>query len=322
MRGSYSLRAFVAAVCLTVPASRAWAGDYHVGNTLVCGDCHSGRERLSRRDANRVCLSCHGNGNGKQSNAPNVVGVNRSVVPRQAGALSGLGSPHRSENGHTLGSALPAPGGSWVAGAGGLTCVDCHDSHGQASQYRNLVLRPGTADANRVVTYVTSASNDRTKDVWIRPSLSLLDRYSSANVRFNQPIVGQSAYSAWCEGCHSGTHESLGSPRPGRVDSGESPRGWRMHPTASATIGAENDRHSSFARFATLQNRVPTLSASGNWPSRDNVVSCMSCHKAHGNDNAFGLLYMSGRGAVTEDGDTGSKGYVDLCHQCHTTGIE
>jgi len=39
-------------------------------------------------------------------------------------------------------------------------------------------------------------------------------------------------------------------------------------------------------------NRAQTLSASGRWPAPDNTVSCMSCHKAHGNRNPFGLLKM------------------------------
>lgn len=45
----------------------------------------------------------------------------------------------------------------------------------------------------------------------------------------------------------------------------------------------------------------------------------MSCHKAHGNRNPFGLIFMTGTGAtVTEDGDGGV--YKDLCRQCHTQG--
>jgi len=87
-------------------------------------------------------------------------------------------------------------------------------------------------------------------------------------------------------------------------------------------VGARGDRHSSFVRYASLGNRVPTMSPSGAWPAQDNAVSCMSCHKAHGNGNPFGLLYMSGQGQLTEEGDTGGSHYIDLCHQCHTQGIE
>jgi hypothetical protein len=45
----------------------------------------------------------------------------------------------------------------------------------------------------------------------------------------------------------------------------------------------------------------------------------MSCHKAHGNQNSFGLIYMSGTGTVTEEGDDGVQA-KDLCKQCHVQG--
>ena len=31
------------------------------------------------------------------------------------------------------------------------------------------------------------------------------------------------------------------------------------------------------------------------------TLSCMSCHKAHGNKNAFGLIFMKGTGTRTEE---------------------
>ena len=46
--------------------------------------------------------------------------------------------------------------------------------------------------------------------------------------------------------------------------------------------------------------------------------SCFSCHKGHGDKNAFGLIFMAGTGTVTEEGDGGQ--YRDLCRQCHTEG--
>jgi hypothetical protein len=44
----------------------------------------------------------------------------------------------------------------------------------------------------------------------------------------------------------------------------------------------------------------------------------MSCHKSHGNQNAFGLIFMSGTGTITDNGDGGA--YRDLCRQCHRQG--
>lgn len=298
-------------------AGPASAGDYHVGDTLVCTECHRNGQRLSRPDVNGTCLSCHG---AAAVNVPGVLGPNPSGVPRQAGALNGIGTLGH-HTGHTLGSPDQAPGGTWTAGAGGMTCTDCHAAHGQPDQYRNLVLRPGTAATDRPITYASGPANDLTRDVWLGPSPTMAGRYAADNVRFNQPDPTRSAYAAWCQGCHTQFHGAAGAPNMGGMFGGEVGRGWIRHPTVGVAVGARGDRHSSFARYASLGNRVQTLSPSGVWPARDNAVSCMSCHKAHGNRNPFGLLYMSGRGRLTEEGDTGGGTYIHLCRQCHTEGL-
>jgi hypothetical protein len=313
------LTAAVGAVGLTLALSAgpASAGDYHSGGTLVCGECHTNGKTLSRQDANSICLSCHGSA---AIAAPGVLEVNLGGLPRQAGALNRPGGL-RHFTGHTLGSPDRAPGGTWAPGAGGLVCTDCHAAHGEPGQHRNMVLRPGTAETDRRITYGSGSTNDRTKDVWLRGSATMAERYAADNVRFNQPDPTRSAYAAWCQGCHTLFHGAAGAVNMGGMVGGDAGRPWERHPTVGVSVGARGERHSSFARYASLTNRVPTLSRSGAWPAPDNAVSCMSCHKAHGNRNPFGLLYTSGRGQLTEEGDTGGGHYIDLCHQCHTEGI-
>ena len=67
-------------------------------------------------------------------------------------------------------------------------------------------------------------------------------------------------------------------------------------------------------RYGGMVNKVKTMTDGTNY-----TPSCFSCHKAHGNQNAFGLIYMKGTGAVTEQGDDGTQ-LPDLCHQCHGMG--
>jgi predicted CXXCH cytochrome family protein len=220
-------------------------------------------------------------------------------VIRQAGFLNGLSGFEHA--GHTLGGTQRAPGGAWTPGPQGLQCTNCHDPHGQNGQYRNLVLRPGTATEDRPVTFVVGGSNDLRKDVWIRTGLAGPGKYDTRNICFNQPRAGRSAYGEWCQGCHSIFYGTVGSPNVGDVT------GWPRHPVADARIGGGPRQHSSLTRYLGLTNRVPTMSPSGSWPAPDNIPSCMSCHKAHGNENPFGLLYMGGQG--------------DLCCQCHTQGL-
>lgn len=316
-RSSAALGTIGIALLLGLFTGSAGAGDYHVGATSPCGDCHKNGASISRQDVNGVCLSCHGP---TATDAPAVLDTNPSGVPRQAGALNGMGGlPHGT--GHTLGSPDQAPGGTWAPGAGGLTCTDCHAAHGEQAQYRNLVLRPGASSTDRRVTYSSGPANDRGKDVWVKPAPTLAGRYAAESVRFNQPDSTQSAYAAWCQGCHTLFHGAAGASNMGGMFGGEVGRPWMRHPTVGVAVGARGDRHSSFSRYASLGNRVPTLSTSGTWPASDNAVSCVSCHKSHGNRNPFGLLYMSGQGQLTEEGDTGGGKYIHLCHQCHIQGL-
>ncbi len=318
-----------AAVALMRPSAEG--GLYHTRDTGACQDCHktspgqqgpvliaslivpAPRQSSFRVvDTNQTCLECH-SGRGGENDGSGVLPGGQGSLVRQAGFLNGSGGMEHS--GHTLGSTQQAPGGTWTPGPQGLTCTDCHDPHGENRQYRNLVLRPGNATEDRLVTFVIGPGNDPRKDVWIQSGLNDPGRHDARNIRFNQPRPGRSAYGEWCQGCHTAFHGPAGSPNMGGQN------GWKRHPTADARIGGGPRQHSSLTRHAGLSNRVPTMSASGSWPASDNTPSCMSCHKAHGNGNPFGLLYMAGQGQLTENGDSQAKGYVDLCHQCHTQGL-
>lgn len=309
----------------------AEAGLYHTRDTGSCQDCHKSgaagqgpvlvasliaptprQTSFAPMDVNRTCLECH-NGRGGNADGSSVLSGPDGTLVRQAGFLNGPGGIEHT--GHTLGSTQRAPGGTWTPGPQGLTCTHCHDPHGDNGQYRNLVLRPGTATEDRRVTFVLGPTNDLRKDVWIGSGPFDAEKYDARVIRFNQPQSGRSAYGEWCQGCHTAFHGPAGSPNMGGVN------GWTRHPTSDARIGGGPRQHSSFTRFAGLANRVPTMSASGSWPATDNTPSCMSCHKAHGNGNPFGLLFTAGRGHLTESGDSEGKSQTDLCHQCHTQGL-
>ena len=317
---------------LTLLEGPADAGLYHTKTAGNCQDCHKSatpshattpiapgvnpgpqQRSLALSNINQTCLTCH-SGVGGQGDGPSAVLLNTSSsLVRQAGFLNGpSGAAH---SGHTLGSTQRAPGGTWTPGPQGLTCTDCHDPHGQDGQYRNLVLRPGSATEDRPVTFVLGQVNDPRKDIWMRSGPEGMAKYDARNIYFNQPQAERSAYGEWCQGCHSAFHGGARSPNM------RASRGWLRHPTADARLGGGPSQHSSLSRYKALSNRVPTMSASGSWPAQDNTPSCMSCHKAHGNGNPFGLLYMAGQGQLTEAGDSEGRTYVDLCHQCHTQGL-
>jgi hypothetical protein len=343
-----------AAAMLALPVA-AFAGDYHVGATLPCYDCHTmhyseshpystdiagfgtipltggPHGALLRQEPNDLCLACHNN----QPWAPDVFGQGTGPAVRISGGLNAAPGHLANDDGydvgdgHSLWSTETAPGGTYAATGEGLECVHCHAQHGIAAQYRNLLNRG--IFSGKALTYA-KFTNDLTKDVYERAPLN----YDNAAVDFNEPDATKSAYGNWCATCHNNFHGSGGSPQMGGITQGWSnPAGgveWIRHPTADVNIGSAAGTHiSSLAQFnaATRVNRVKVLDSQGLWngTAADNTVtpSCMSCHKAHGNKNSFGLIFMGGVGTVTEEGDDGallSDGakMIALCRQCHIQG--
>jgi hypothetical protein len=318
--------ALIALIGSILAAPMALAGDYHSGANLVCSDCHTmhyseshtyaGADQapmdtggphpwLLRYAQNDLCLSCHDG----SASAPDVLGDNTSAYVRQAGALNKTDgvAPYAPTTGHTLGSADVAPGGSWTGAPDGLACADCHSVHGSTA-FRNLESRTGTATVNTLVTYAAGANNTAMDVFEINSGGALAGHYGVDNVWFNEPNEIGSNYGAFCQGCHTLFHGNYEDPN---MNVG----GWVRHPTSDANLLG-----SMKIQYKSHTNMVKIMSNSGSWgsaTSSDATPSCMTCHKAHGNRSPFGLIFMSGTGTVTEEGDTDGSGIRDLCRQCH-----
>jgi predicted CXXCH cytochrome family protein len=301
--------------CAATGVRIAEAGEYHAGATLVCSDCHvehagqttagSAPSLLKAASTTQVCLSCHDG----QAGTSDVRGpdVNPAYGPRQAGALTTGGGGHEDWKGHTLDTPASPPGGTMPGGAGTLTCTSCHAAHGNAN-YRNLV-------SPTPITYAISTSPDNAADVRIDLGSvpAPADRvaagfYSAKKIFFNLRTTSVSPYGAFCAQCHGDFHGVL---KTGVL----SP--FRRHPTESVGLPV-----AYVARYNAQANKVQVMAA-GNAATiaygTGASASCMSCHKAHGNRNAFGLIFMRGSGALTEQGVEGGR-YTDLCGQCHSEG--
>ncbi len=346
----------VLVLCLVLfTGGPAIGGDYHKGSTLICSDCHTMHseqdhgynangggiytpiggsgpyEYLLRNEINDLCLTCHDGG----TFAPDVLEDNAGSYVREAGALNRDGiAPYYTSDGHTLGSTDTAHGGIWAPDpTHGLTCVDCHHPHGDggptvSNPYRNLHPEAGGNALFNPPSYAVG-TNDTTKDVFERSAAS----YDVADVDFNEPDQTKSAMGNWCGACHASFHGGPGSTNVGGSSTGQFDR----HPTAGVDIGAISGGHSSKTVFATgtrsgagpgpKVNWVKVMTASGDWkpdtPAEvtDHTPTCVTCHKGHGNQRAFGLIYMNPlSGAVTEEG-TASGTYRNLCAQCHTQAL-
>ncbi len=348
------LTVLFSALLLAGTAAIVMAGDFHTGTSLICSDCHVAHysqshgynastgdgfytplgtggpfTNLLRDDENKLCLSCHDG----SSFAPDVFGANGGTAGlREAGGLNaetghGLTNDagYTKYTGHTLYSTDQPPGkglSTYAPGPEGLVCTNCHAQHGSATQWRNLLNRGVQTGKN--VTYAVG-TNDLTKDVFERTGPG---NYYEADVDFNEPDTRNSAYGKWCQSCHTDFHGQGGDANMGGLAGGVTATNatpWKRHPTADVNIGetgAAATYISSLTRFNSLTNRVKVMDSQGLWNATagDNTVtpSCFSCHKAHGNKNAFGLIFMIGTGTRTEEGDGGI--YKDLCRQCHVQG--
>jgi hypothetical protein len=346
-----ALLGLLASALLLLTAGPAFGGDYHKGATLVCTECHvmhysqthgynpdgSGLTVtlggtgpygfLLRNNVNDLCLTCH---NG-QAFAPDVLEANTGTTVRQGGALNREGAaPYYQSTGHTLDTVDTAPGGTWAPSAlHGLTCIDCHAQHGRggptvSNPYRNLNPAAGGQSTFDPPSYAVGM-NDTTKDVFERSAAS----YDVADVDFNEPDQTKSAMGNWCGACHNAFHGGPGSANVGGT--GSPATEFDRHPTAGVNIGAAGGGHSSKNIFATASrdgsgtklNYVKVMTATGIWKPTtaaevtDHTPSCMTCHKGHGNQNSFGLIYMNPTsGALTEEGTAGGT-YKNLCAQCH-----
>lgn len=296
---------------------------------------------LLRNHVNELCLTCH-DGNFW---APDVLGApSGSVTNRLGGALNiagGTVSGYHETDGHSLGYTGAAPGQTGASttamwtNADGLDCTDCHTQHGRkagsgataTSIYRNLSW-PGSSVAAGYMDYAIG-TNDLTKDVFERFPAS----YGNDDVDFNEPVATASDYALFCSKCHGDFHGNAANGYMRDQAYPSATAGWLRHPVSNADIGAAGSGHSSNQRaWGARLYRVKVMSASGNWGTQgtalgttavvaDATPSCMTCHKAHGTQNAYGLIFpnydynTSVVQPITENG--GGTDYMGLCRQCH-----
>jgi hypothetical protein len=257
---------------------------------------------------NEMCLSCHQGGDGKADTPPDIMGpatYESSTLKRAAGSFQaavGVTTP----NGHALGLRNEqAPGGTWASGAEGMTCLTCHAPHGN-SNYRNLVLRPGNATSDCVVT-------DVTEDV-VTPTAK---HYSVTNLHYTGQGLG-----GWCQGCHTKYHGQPGDPNLGGGIGGDTPGSssyWFRHPTEGVTMaqGVTNLHLDPAYWFTGAQSRVPVVSPSkvvpGTAATSDNQPFCGTCHKAHGSPHRAASIWDDPSSPALEEGTDPTQ----TCQACH-----
>jgi len=166
--------------------------------------------------------------------------------------------------------------------------------------------------------------------------------YDSAKVSYNRtdPAAPAGATTqtsnridTFCSSCHGDFHGGATDANIGGNVAGVGAQDFIRHPTSKQVIGlAANGGQSSLTRYVANTNKVKVYSSVAGFT--DATPGCVSCHKAHGNQNPFGLVFLSRTGAgstgydasMPEEGfyNTASagyqQGYRNLCGQCHSQG--
>lgn len=330
-------------------------GEYHHGTSLKCSQCHTMHysqahsysggpadpyvgtngpyEYLLQGEVNEMCLRCHDENDDRKD----VMGTTTYVLDggRIAGALNwadgaGTNDPgYEHSDGHSMGSTAIAPGGIFQ-NPNGFNCTDCHHQHGYAGfgavtvdpaatyptywtdwgTYRNLI------GSTQRITFANGTNDPAVYDVFENGGAYGTRKYDTNLIDYNEPVNNDSAFANWCGSCHSNFHGGIGGANTGGTASGEFVR----HPTEEVNLGAIGGGHSRLSVYDGHTIHVKMMSETGDWVTAGNTTltpSCFSCHKAHGNQNPFGLIYMLGEDTVvTEEGSANGTQY-DLCRQCH-----
>lgn len=299
------------------------AGDWHVGGSLECGECHlqhGSNQRdptvegafaflLRKGSVNELCMSCH---DGTDPAAPDVMAPTPmySSTPSEesaAGPLAAVGFPN--PNGHAIGVEMPTPL-QQVSALRELSCVSCHSAHGN-SNYRNLLTDPAETGASLLILQGVNVFTA------VRPdnpptSAGSIAAYSRDNVGY------ASGMTEWCSSCHDQLASNNFASAPAHFNAHPSDIAldaypYNDHVDASHWIAGVGEGFAAVGQSpATL--RVPFLvsAATDFQTSRaagaDNKVSCVSCHKPHGSAYRTGMVWP-----YLEVNDNALSG----CQQCH-----
>ncbi len=313
-----------AVLFLTFLALSSFAGDWHVGSTSDCDDCHlqhasSGGQQLPggpftflllKNSVNELCLSCH---DGSNPTAPDVLTpVDMYSLTESREGAAGWFTPIGEENihGHTLGLDMPTPL-QVSAKIVGLNCASCHAVHGNGN-YRNLLYDPaGAGDSINLINGV---------DLFMEHQPDNPPSAPGAVTAYNRGNIGyKSGFSQWCASCHDVLNANSPSAPPAHFNG---------HPNDVALDEYYGDLHADPAHWVSGLGegfintpgategipRVPFESPlavdfiSSKLPQSSNRIFCGSCHKSHGGGNEKSLLWP-----YKEGGDN----FVAGCQQCH-----
>lgn len=302
-----------------------FAGEWHVGESLKCGECHVEHgvrggvpipggpysTLLLKGSVNELCLSCH---DGSDPASPDVLApvtmYNQTIAAQSAGGyLQSVGVLNTA--GHSLGISSPIPLSNH-AGSVSLNCASCHDYHGN-SNYRNLRYDPGqTGDSVSIVAAVDLFWQNAPADP---PNASAtVAAYAQGNIGY------KSGWNAWCGSCHSQVKTNTVASLPAHFNSHPSDIAMNAsfgklhvdipHWIAGTGEGFAGNSSVPGEGIIRLPFSQPTATdfQSTQFVLSTNKVTCISCHQSHGGEYGTALRWPYVEGGVN---------YLSGCQQCH-----
>jgi hypothetical protein len=280
-----------------------------------------------------------------------------------AAAGSGNELTYDAYDGHTLGSTATPPGGSALSDPlGCASCHNVHgymgprtstmtDIAGNAfvevnGSYRNL--EPLNKFFGPPAIYVSYEYGTATNGADVYEVTQA--EYDAWEVNLQEPTPTDSGFATWCGSCHGDFHGADVTAAPYLAADASGDGGqynhFNKHPASTSNIGANqpvSGGYSSLTLFAGHNYRVRVMDPESDWgapldgtpwaidldtdglptSNLDLTATCLSCHKAHGTTQPFGLIYLDGAvdDIQTTAGENGSQGgnagYRALCGQCH-----
>lgn len=309
---------------------------------------------LISKGTNATCLACHDT-TAAVANGPDVLGTEARIysafvadgrpvqdaLQRSAGALNGSDGTggglwpsdplYHNDMGHTMGTGDLPPGdpAMWFTAnlEEGFNCAQCHRVHGSAA-YRNL----GSSAAGVFPTYNARPNygeNDRTSvsfvgtnDVTIKNAERT---YRTQDVAFGVGGASGSGMNGYCATCHGFFHGDANT----QADDFATSQNFVRHPTT----GIRRVDVSEAADNAEFSIVRPAWVATENAGAFE--AACLSCHKGHGNQRGYGLIYPDPTVAGARDYENGNAAagaagspYAgqyplrNLCSTCHEEGQE
>lgn len=335
----------------------AAAHAFHSGGVAECEGCHSmhtpktgGSYLLVGTDASSTCLTCHQNANDTAPSGYHISTVDSKLstgtpLQRTPGGdfawvkktftytyngttYTETGSGHNivaTDFGYTEDSHnSTAPGGTFPSSQ--LSCVSCHDPHGQYRRLQNGTIAKGgvpikasgsypsnePTSTEAVGVYRLLAGAGYTKDgVTFNgvPAAKVPSTYNQTEAT-NQVRVaygvatsgGHSTWGNWCGTCHGGMHSTGSYVHPVDQNLGSTIASiYNSYVKSGDMTGTQASAFTSLVPFATNSSDYSALAGLANnngsnlnGPISTDQVTCISCHRAHASGFSHALRFDYG----------------------------